>query len=314
MRNFLRVGALVLLLILPFSLFVCGTDTPQTADDSKLHIVTTVFPQYDMARRIAGERATYTMLMGVGTSDAHAWEPTAGQFTKVSSADLFLTIGGESESWTQEVISAVALPAEHVLSMLSVVEGLPAHDHDHTGHNHDHALDEHVWTDPDNAILMARAICDALCAIDAAGADVYRANADAYLAELTALSADYHAALDGAAQKTLVVADKFPFRYLAHNYGLAYLAAFPGCASDTEPSLAAISELITTVTCEESALVLRIAHGSTKIADAVAESTGARIGVLHACHTVTAAELAAGETYISLMRQNLSVLQEALGL
>ncbi len=299
-----------LLLSLCFLLCVLCACAPAPSDDTaRLQIVTTIFPQYDFVRRLAGERADCTMLLSVGNSDSHAWEPTAAQFATMADADLVLAIGGDGEAWVAETAEAVGIASERVLYLLDTVEGI-ATAHDHAGHDHAE-LDEHIWTDPDNAILMVRAIADALCNIDPDGADVYRANEAAYLAELSALSADYHTVLAGAT-RTLVVADKFPFRYLVHNYGLSVVSAFPGCASDTEPSLGVVQELIAAVEREHARVVLYVTHSSPKIAAVVTEATGTSTRILHACHTVSAAELAAGESYLSLMRQNLIVLEEAL--
>ena len=314
MQQLWRALALVLCLTL---LVPCAVacQTP-TADSDRLRIVCTVFPQYDIATHIAGDNAECFMLLETGKGDSHAWEPTVSQFALVADADLFLAVGGESESWTEELLHACELPESRVLRMLDVVEGLSAHEshgheHGHAGHDH---LDEHLWTDPDNMVTVAHAIADLLCAVDPAQTAYYRQNEAEYVEGLNRLSAAYHAALDTAPRKTVVVADRFPFRYLAHAYGLTYLAAFPGCASDTEPSLQTIHALMCAVEEQSLPVVLYVADSSQRIADVVCEGTGASKRALHACHTVSAAELAAGETYLSLMEQNLNVLKEALGI
>lgn len=314
MQKLWRALALTtVLILLLLSVPACNTAVP---DDGKLQIVCTIFPQYDIATHIAGDRADCVMLMETGNTDSHAWEPTVRQFSLVAGADLFLAVGGESESWTGELLAACEMPEARVLRMLSVVEGLDAHAHHAHEHAHTHEehLDEHVWTDPQNMVLIAHAIADLLCAVDPAETAYYRQNEASYVAELTALADAYHAVLDGAEQRTIVVADKFPFRYLAHAYGLTYFAAFPGCASDTEPSLQAVHTLITEVEARDLPAVLYVTNSSEKLADIVCEGTGAKKLGLHACHTISAAELAAGETYCSLMEQNLSVLKEALGI
>lgn len=315
-----RVIALLccLLLLLPTCLACSSTDT----DPDKLRIVCTIFPQYDVATHIAGTRAVCEMLLDVGTADSHAWEPTARQFRMIADADLLLAVGGESEAWAEELSDACNIPTDRVLRLLDVVEGVTESDHhDHHDH-HDHAhahtghdhLDEHVWTDPANMVSIAHAVADLLCRVDPAGTAYYRQNETAYVAELGALADAYHAALDAAPQRVLVMADQFPFRYLAQAYGLTCYAAFPGCSADTEPSLDAVYTLIREVETRALPVVLFVAHSGQKIVDVVCESTGAEKRALHACHTISAAELAAGESYITLMEQNLAVLKEALGL
>ena len=106
--------------------------------------------------------------------------------------------------------------------------------------------------------------------------------------------------------------DRFPFRYLADEYGLSYYAAFPGCSSETEPSAATISFLINKVKDEKIPVVFTIEFSNGKVADTICSETGAKKLMLHSCHNLSADEFERGETYVSLMRANLVNLKEAL--
>ena len=204
-----------------------------------------------------------------------------------------------------------------------------AHDHDHDhDHEHDHELhdhaehdhddsdeieyDEHIWTSPKNAIRLCRAVADALCAADAENTDLYRANCEDYCAQLEALDADLRALRASAVRDLLIFADRFPFLYFCEEYDLHYRAAFHGCSGDTEPSLATLKYLIDKVNDEHIPVVYTIDLSSQKVAEAVSECTGARIGRLWSMQTVSRTDFDAGETYLTLMQRNYEALKGGL--
>jgi zinc transport system substrate-binding protein len=182
------------------------------------------------------------------------------------------------------------------------------------GHEHEEEaeIDEHVWTSPRNAKIVAQRISDALCEADAANADTYRANTAAYLNKLDDLDSQFQAVVDTAARKTIVFGDRFPFRYFADAYGLDYFAAFPGCSTETEPSAATVAFLIDKVKTERIPVVFHIELGNGKIASTIAEDTGAKVLELHACHNISRDDFQAGKTYLDLMTANVGILKEAL--
>ena len=188
------------------------------------------------------------------------------------------------------------------------------HDHE-DGEHHEHhhnEMDEHVWTSPKNAIVITNAIREELKTIDTANAATYDANADKYIEELTALDKDYTDTINASAKKTIVVGDRFPFRYLADAYGLKYYAAFTGCSSDTEAKPATIAFLIDKVKEENINTVFTIEMSDGKIADSICEATGAKKEVLHSAHNLSQEEINSGLNYIKLMRDNLAKLKVAL--
>ena len=203
------------------------------------------------------------------------------------------------------------------------MQGADDHDHDHDDHDHDHdtledgheediEYDEHIWTSPVNAMALCRAICDTLCQADPAHEENYRARLEAYLTELEALDATFRDIVEHGSRRLLVFGDRFPLLYFCREYGLDYRAAFHGCAGDTEPSLATIKYLIDLVRARDIPVVYTIELSSQKIAQAVAETTGASVRTFHSCQTVSRAELERGETYISLMTANAGALREGL--
>ena len=201
-------------------------------------------------------------------------------------------------------------------------EPLAGHDdHDHADHDHEHAddhdsddieYDEHIWTSPVQAMKLCRAICDALCAADPAHAAVYRSNLENYLGQLAELDVAFRQVCSEKMRSLLVFGDRFPLLYFCREYGLDYRAAFHGCSSDTEPSLYTLKFLIDKVRQQDIPVVYALELSSRKVADAIAETTGATVETFYSCQTVSQADWAAGEGYVSLMRRNVAALREGI--
>ena len=315
------------------------------ADDiaKRFSIVTTIFPIYDWVRNLLGDKAEdcdITMLLDSGV-DLHSYQPTAADILKVSQCDLFIYVGGESDEWVEGVLEQAENKDMLVVNLLEalgdsvkaeeVKEGMEAehdHDHDHeegeaeeAEHDHDHEeeeveYDEHVWLSVKNAAALCEVIAGKLGEMDAADKAVYDANAAAYIAQLNALDADYQAAADAAAVKTLVFGDRFPFRYLVDDYGLDYYAAFVGCSAESEASFETVVFLAHKIDELGLKAILQIETADGRIADTIRQNTQTQdqtVLTMDSLQSVTAGRLAEGVDYLSVMRDNLAVLKQALG-
>lgn len=330
-----------LLSALFLALSLCSCAAPRnTEDNGKISVVTTLFPYYDFARAIAGDRADITLLLSPGR-EAHSFEPTPLDAVTISEADVFLYNGGEGEYWVEEMLDAAGENIAVTARMMDYVdardeefvEGMQGadnhdHDHDHGAEDHDHdahdghdheendsdeiEYDEHIWTSPRNAIALCRAVCDALCAADSANEDFYRTNCEDYCAQLAALDERFTALFAAAPQKLLIFADRFPMLYFCKEYGLDYRAAFHGCSGDTEPSLATLRFLIDKVEEKNIGTVYTVDLGTKKIADVVSECTGCSQETLWSMQTISRADFDAGETYLTLMERNYEALRKGL--
>lgn len=296
----------------------CAAPVEHTVDDGKMSVVCTLFPYYDFARQIAGDRAEVTLLLSPGR-EAHSFEPTPRDALTIANADVFVYNGGEGETWVEEMLDASGENIGAALCMMDcvdareeeIIEGMQVREHEHEDSDKVE-YDEHIWTSPENAIVLCRAVCEAMCAQDEENAEEYRANCERYCAELSTLDGELRALRKEAKRDLLVFADRFPFLYFCEEYGLRYRAAFHGCSTDTEPSLATLKYLIDKVEQENIPVVYTVDLSSRKIAEVVAESTGAEIGVLYSMQTVSRADFEAGETYVSLMERNLDILRKGL--
>lgn len=331
MRNQQRQLRRLLCALAAFALCAAAWAAPAGAETAPLSIVTMIFPGYDFARHVAGDGAEVTMLLPPG-ADSHSYEPSPRDILTIQNADLFIYTGGESDTWLEKLLASMGDAAPESLRMTDAVQLLAeehtasmetdhAHDHGHdeescTDETHDHGheeeMDEHVWTSPRNAIAIVYAVAERLAAIRPEQAEAYRSNAASYTQQIGEIDLAFRDVVANAKRDLIIFGDRFPLRYFAAEYGLRYDAAFPGCSEDSEPSVRTVISLVDTVRAEDVPVVFHIEYSSQKTARILAEETGAQLRLFHGCHTVAAAELEAGATYVSLMRQNVEVLKEAL--
>ncbi len=278
---------------------------------SEMQIVTTIFPEYDFARAVAGDKAEIKMLIKPG-AESHSYDPTPMDVIAIQNCDVFICVGGENDVWAQKILGSMDTSDMQIVRLMDIVAPLAAeHDHEHDD-EHAHEYDEHLWTSPVNSMAIVEAIAGALSQADPENASAYAENAEKYIAEIAALDEELRDIAENAARKELVFGDRFPFLYFAREYGFTWTSAFPGCSTDAEASAATVASLIEKVRAEEIPSIFYIELSTHRIADTICESTGAKACMLHSCQNVTKEEFDAGETYVSLMRKNCETLREAL--
>jgi zinc transport system substrate-binding protein len=296
--------------------------------DGKTSIVCTIFPQYDWVRQLLGDRADkfdLTLLLQSKT-DLHNYQPSVDDLVKISACDLFIYVGGESDEWVEDALAQATNADMIAVNLLEALGGAAKEEEikpgmeveeeeGEDGEEEGVEYDEHVWLSLKNARVLCAAIAEALVKLDAANAEVYRANLAAYDGKLSALDAQYQATVETAQVKTLLFGDRFPFRYLVDDYGLDYHAAFVGCSAETEASFDTIVGLAKWVDELNLRTVMVTESADQSIARTIIENTAAknqRILVLNAMQSVTAGDIQAGATYLSIMESNLAVLKQAL--
>ena len=318
-----RILCAMLAALLAVSLCGCGVNggrtesSAPTKENKPIRVVCTLFPYYDFARAIGGEDTEVTLLVAAG-KEAHSFEPTPLDVIRLSQADVFLYNGGESEEWVEDILDAAGENIKVTAAMMElvdleeeeVVEGMQISGHGEEEEEDEIEYDEHIWTSPLLAMDICRGICEALCEADPKHTENYEARLTAYLGELEKLDAAFREVAEQAVHRTLVFGDRFPLLYFARTYGFDYRAAFHGCASDTEPSLATLKYLIDKVNAEDIPAVYTIELSNRKIAQAIAETTGAKILTFQSCQTVSREDFENRETYLSLMERNVAALRE----
>lgn len=341
------------------SLVACNS-SEKAPEQSKLAIVTTIYPEYAWAKEILGTRAdsvNLTLLMKNGV-DLHSYKPTAQDIAKIASADMVIYVGGESDEWIKDALEASPKNGRSEINLMAalgdrvkaeeVVEGMQAeyeehhHDehaeeHEHHEHHDEHAdpstssgtkehhhhdheekveNDEHVWLSLKNAEILVQKIAAELAKKDSAHATLYTENAKDYIVKIKALDNEYRTTVDGAARKTVLFGDHFPFRYLVDDYGIKYYAAFVGCSAESEASFETIAFLAGKMDSLSLPAIFTIEKGNQKIARAILEasksSKEAQVLTLNSMQSVTEQQIAEGFSYLSIMESNLEVLKQAL--
>ncbi len=322
MKKYLFVLVVSLLLTGQTS-FISAADT--SAGSGRISIVTTIFPEYDWVMKVLDKEAGHAdvkMLLDRG-ADLHNFQPSVKDIAAVSSCDLFIYVGGESDEWVEDILNGTANRNIHVINLLEVlgsgareeelVEGMEKEDHEHEEEGVEY--DEHVWLSLRNAALFVDAIASELGAVDPSNATAYKSNAEAYKKKLSALDSRYKAELENTSKKTILLGDRFPFRYLADDYGLSYYAAFAGCSAETEASFKTIVFLAGKADELSLHTILQIDSSDGRIAKAVRQNTKdkkQKILTLDSLQSSTLKDYKKGKTYLSVMEENLEVLKKAL--
>lgn len=318
-KRYVALFSALILIICSAALGLSGCWGNKRVDNGKLSVVATVFPAYDWTREILGDKGEITLLSSNGT-DLHSYEPTAGDMSKIATCDMFIYVGGESDSWAEDAVKTSLKKDMIAVNLLEVLGEAVVEEKELEGMEHSHEeeenpqADEHVWLSLKNAQTVCGYIAEQLGNIDGENAHLYTENAKNYNAKLSALDAKYKEAVETARYDTLLFADRFPFRYLADDYGISCYAAFSGCSTETEAGVQTIAFLSAKLKELNLPAVLIIDGSDGSIASTVIKTTKGtqKILTLNSMQSVTQEDLDNGITYFSVMESNLEILKEAL--
>ena len=298
------LAAILLAVVLPFA-----------AGAAPLCIVATTFPAWDWARNIAPD-ADLVLLHRLG-ADLHGYDPTAADLRTITQCDVFIHTGGESDAWVPAALALEGNPARRTVSLVAALGDAAKTERLEEGMEEEAddapTPDEHVWLSLRNAQTLVSTIADALSAADSANAAAYHRNADAYNARLADLDARYAAEFAAAPRHTLLFADRFPFRYLADDYGLDCIAAFPGCSSETAASFRTIAHLARKVDDLGLTTIFTLEAPAGRLAETVRAATCARDQRIVALDSMqTLPRDWQNRSYIDTMGRNFLAIQESL--
>ena len=306
----------IITILIMFILLITITGCNMTKDDNKLTILATNFPCYDFARAITKDvpNTSVEMLLKPGT-EAHDYEPTPKDIIKISKSDIFIYVGGESDEWVNDLLDSIDTKKVKVIKLMDLVdpieeelvEGMQSDEDEE-----DKEYDEHVWTNPINAIKIIESLNDTISSLDSDNSYIYENNTNIYKIKLENIDTEIKNIVNNSSRKELVFADRFPFRYFTEEYGLNYYAAFPGCSSETEASAKTVSFLINKVKEDNIPVILTIEFSNKKIAKTISKETGAKILELNSAHNISVEDFESGKTYIDIMNENINVLKQAL--
>lgn len=321
-KNFIRKSiSLMLAGLMTASMCACSANTSKSG---KLNIVTTIFPEYDWVRNIAGDNINnidLTLLCDNGV-DMHSFQPTASDIVKISSCDVFVYVGGESDEWVEDVLKEAVNEKMQVVKLMDVigesaveeeiVEGMQAEEDEDEGDG-DTEYDEHVWLSLKNAQKCVLAISAAMGAADPSNNKNYYMNSVSYNNTLDELDKKYAEAVNNAGRDTILFADRFPFRYLTDDYNLNYYAAFAGCSAETEASFDTVVFLAGKVDELGLNAVITIDSGDQAIAKTIIENTSSKDQEILVMDSMQSTKTSDNRSYVEIMENNLVVLEKALG-
>lgn len=293
-----------------------------TAAPRRPLVVATIFPIYDWTRQIAGDRAGAIdlVLLQDGGTDFHSYQPTVRDLERITRCDVFVQVGGESDAWVSGALAQGGNPHRKVVNLIRELGTRAKTEQALEGMQRESSagapeVDEHVWLSLRNAAYLVGPIAEALAQADPAGAAAYRENAAAYRRQLERLDADFRTRIARHARRNILFGDRFPFRYLADDYGLVCYAAFAGCSAESEASFKTIVFLAQKVDALGLPAILTLERPGHRIAETIRDATKTRrqkILRMDSLQSVGRAEVQR-TTYLSAMQRNLATLDEALG-
>ena len=322
----LRTGVILFLM----TAVLCAGTAPAAyaaQEENSLQIVTTIFPVYDWIRNILGENrpdAQVTFLLDNG-ADLHNYQPTAEDILKISTCDVFIYVGGESDRWVDDALAEAVNPDMVTVNLIQAAGGLAKEEELAEGMEGDASeeeeeedapeYDEHIWLSLRIAHKACEAVTDALIQADPVHEEEYTDSLSAYTKQLDALDQQYQETVSAAQVKTLVFGDRFPFRYMTDDYGLDYYAAFSGCSAETEASFETIIFLAGKIDELGLHAIMTIDGSDQRIAQTVAQTAKTKdlqTLVLNSMQSVTRVQAEEGTSYLQIMKENLDVLTAAL--
>ena len=313
---------LVSVLVMAISLGAC-TNSETENDSNKPLVMTTLFPHYDFAKTLGGDHVEVEYLLPPGMS-AHSYEPSPQGVVRISGADLLVYTGDMMEPWVDDMVVGSGAPESLELLDLSqkvelIALGESEEEHseeDHDDHEHeDDDIDPHFWTDPLNAIKMIESIEAALLNLvdDSVAKAEITANADAYISSIYEYHEDVLHVMEHTEEKNIMHGGHNAFGYFVYRYNLEYITPYQGFSTDSEPTPGALSNMVDTMETYNVDTLFAETLIDPKVAEAIAEETGARILYLNTAGNVSKDALENGVTYLDMMKENLETLKEGLG-
>jgi len=332
-----KILTVIFVVLLAASLFGC-TQNQKTSDlsenensNEKIKIVTTLFPQYDFARQIAGDKAEVALLLPPG-AESHSFEPTPSDIITINKADIFIYTGKYMEPWAEKIIQSTD---SDTINILDVSNGITLfkedHEHDeeehdedehteddidnseeHGGDGHNHEYDPHIWTSPVIAKKMVDNIAASLCYVDSENASYYKSNAEKYKKQLDELDAEFNEIVNTGVRNKIYFGGRFALHYFTEEYGLEHESAYDNCSSETEPSAHDIAQIIDEIKEHKIPVIYYEELTDPKVSRSISEDTGAEMLLFHSCHNISKEDFEKGVTYLDIMKQNAENLKKGL--
>ena len=335
----------IILLILIFSIItavIINIKNPKRKNnDGKIEVVATLFPQYDFVKQIGGDKVNVTLLLPPG-SESHTYEPTPQDMVLINESDMFIYTGEEMEPWAENLISGVkkdinVLDLSKTVKLINVEEFEEEHEehtnhkdseehsddehehehehehnHTHTEDGHNHTYDPHIWLNPQYAIKMVESIENELSRIDPENASYYKKNAQNYISQISELDEEIENTVNNSSNPKIAFGGAFAYAYFVERYNLDFISAYETCGESAEPSTVQVKEVIDYINENKIPVIFYKEYSTGNIAKTISEATGTKMLVFNTVHNVSKDEMNNGATYVSIMKDNLENLKQAL--
>lgn len=315
------ISFFILIVVMVTIVAIFKTETT-IKDSDKIQIVATLFPQYDFAKHIVGDKAEVKLLLNSGI-ETHNYEPTAkDMITILDDSDVFLYTGTMLEPWTESIIKNLEetdckiVDISQNINLITIEDFEEKHlnseiineEHGHEEHKHEEIYDEHIWLSPTNAIIMIDNIVENICNIDSENADYYKENAEEYKKRILEIDNEYKNLVQTATRQEIAVGGEFAYSYLVEEYGINFVSVYNNCGEGEDPSIAKVKSVIDYINNHKIPVVYYEELSEGTVAKMIAEETEAEPLVLYSIHNGDTQK----DTYVSLMEKNLENLRKGL--
>ncbi len=282
-------------------------------------IIATLFPQYDFAKHIVGDKMDVELLLKSGV-ETHNYEPTAKDMMKVlNNSDMFLYTGEELEPWTKKITDNIGGDSKKIVNVASNIDLINIEEFEKRHINswgseeeheeeHEEIYDEHVWLNMDNSIKMIDCILKEVVSLDEENKAYYEENAKKYKDEITALKGDYEKLIQNAKRKEIAIGGEFAYAYLVDEFGLNFVSVYNNCGEGEDPSISKVKFVIDYINKNNLPVVYYEELSEGTIAKMISEETSAEKMVLYSIHNGDISK----DTYVSLMKENYNSLKKGL--
>lgn len=326
-KNIAFIVVLILIFTAITAVIINVKKPTKNNEGGKIEVIATLFPQYDFAKKIGGDKVNVTLLLPPGT-ESHTYEPTPQDMIRINNSNLFVFTGEEMEPWANSLISGMkndinVLDLSKTVKLISTEEFEEEHEndvhehekeehHEHNEDEHHHTYDPHIWLNPQYAIKMVESIEAELVAIDPENEEYYRNNANQYIDQIRQLDSEFEQTVNSSSKKKIAFGGAFAYAYFVERYDLDFISAYDTCGESAEPSTAKIKEVIDYINENNINVIFYKEYTTGNIARTISEATGAKMLVFNTVHNVSKDEIENGASYVSIMKQNLENLKQAM--
>lgn len=278
-----------------FFLSACGNGgntAEQEAQEDGLYITASFSVLGDIVSQVIGDRGTVDYIVPIG-EEPHEYEPVPSDFRNVSDSDVFYTNGLNLEAWLERIVDNAS--DTEVVSLSSGITEISLVGED--------SPDPHAWLSPRNANYYVENIVEDLIERDPDGEEVYRNNAEAYLAEVEELDQWIEEQVEAISEeKRTIIISENAFKYFGEDYGF-HTEGIWEMNSHEEGTTGQINRIIDIIQEEGIPAVFVETTVDQRYMETVSSNSGVEIaGEVYT--DAVGPEGSGAETYLDMMRHN----------